>query len=37
LLARPERRLALGQEARTRLAQQPDILQTYLSAIKSFL
>ena len=33
LLGHPERAQALGQEARSRLARQPDVLENYLSVI----
>ena len=33
LLDHPERAEALGREAQSRLAQQPDIVQQYLAAI----
>ena len=33
LLDHPERAEALGREAQSRLAQQPDIIQQYLAAI----
>ena len=37
LLEQPERAQALAQEAKSRLARQPDILQAYLDAIKPYL
>ena len=37
LLENPARAEALGREAQSRLAQQPDIIQQYLAAIKPYL
>jgi len=37
LLDKPERSKALGREAQSRLAQQPDIIQQYLAAISAHL
>ena len=37
LLDNPERSKALGREAQSRLAQQPDIIQQYLAAISAHL
>ena len=37
LLENPERAQGLGREAQSRLAQQPDIVQQYMSAIQPYL
>ncbi|MCP4187657.1 MAG: hypothetical protein GY763_08670 [Gammaproteobacteria bacterium] len=37
LIAHPEEALALGREAKSRLAQQPDIIQQYMAIIKPWL
>ncbi len=37
LLENPERAQALGREAQSRLAQQPDVVQQYMTAIKPYL
>ena len=37
LISHPEQALALGREAQSRLAQQPDIIQQYMAAIKPWL
>jgi 3-deoxy-D-manno-octulosonic-acid transferase len=37
LLAQPEQAEALGQEARSRLARQPDVVEEYLTVIREYL
>ena len=37
LISHPQEALALGREAQSRLAQQPDIIQKYMAAIKPWL
>ena len=37
LISHPEEALALGREAQSRVAQQPDIIQKYMAAIKPWL
>ena len=37
LISHPEEALALGREAQSRLVQQPDIIQKYMTAIKPWL
>ena len=37
LLAQPERARSLAQEAKSRLARQPDILQEYVQVLTTYL